>query len=59
MASRHHYLLSLSTMFKCLFLFSKPNFMWSILRERGKKVDVNSPGHMTKMAAMPIYVKNL
>ena len=29
---------------------SKPNFMW-----RGVKVDINGPGHMTKMAAMPIY----
>ena len=31
----------------------KPNFMWSVLRkgERG-------PGHMTMMAAMPIYGKN-
>ena len=25
----------------------------------GKKVCSNGPGHMTKMAAMPIYVKNL
>ena len=28
---------------------SKPNFVWSI----------NGPGHMTKMAATPIYGKNL
>ena len=27
--------------------------------EGGKKVYVNGPGHMTKMAAMPIYDKNL
>ena len=27
--------------------------------ERGTKVCINGPGHMTKMAAMPIYVKNL
>ena len=26
---------------------------------RGTKVCSNGPGHMTKMAAMPIYVKNL
>ena len=25
----------------------------------GKKVYINGPGHMTKMAAMPIYSKNL
>ena len=27
--------------------------------ERGTKVCINGPGHMTKMAAMPIYGKNL
>ena len=27
--------------------------------EGGRKVYINGPGHMTKMAAMPIYVKNL
>ena len=27
--------------------------------EGGKKVCINGPGHMTKMAAMPIYGKNL
>ena len=27
--------------------------------ERGPKVYTNGPGHMTKMAAMPIYGKNL
>ena len=27
--------------------------------EGGTKVYINGPGHMTKMAAMPIYVKNL
>ena len=26
--------------------------------EGGTKVYINSPGHMTKMAAMPIYGKN-
>ena len=35
---------------------SKPNFMWSLL---GKGERKNGPGHMTKMAAMPIYGKNL
>ena len=38
---------------------SKPNFMWSLLWEGGTKVSINGPGHMTKMAAMPIYGKNL
>ena len=28
-------------------------------REGGTKVCINGPGHMTKMAAMPIYGKNL
>ena len=27
--------------------------------EMGTKVCINGPGHMTKMAAMPIYSKNL
>ena len=27
--------------------------------DRGTKVRLNGPGHMTKMAAMPIYGKNL
>ena len=27
--------------------------------ERGTKVYINGPGHMTKMAAIPIYGKNL
>ena len=27
--------------------------------ERGTEVYINGPGHMTKMAAMPIYGKNL
>ena len=27
--------------------------------EGGKKVYINGPGHMTKIAAMPIYGKNL
>ena len=35
---------------------SKPNIMWSILRRGGTKLYINGPGHMTKMAAMPIYV---
>ena len=38
---------------------SKPNFMWNFLWEGVTKVDKNGPGHMTKMAARPIYGKNL
>ena len=39
---------------------SKPNLMWSLLgKERRKFIFINRPGHMTKMAAMPIYGKNL
>ena len=34
---------------------SKLNFMWSHPWQGGKKVYINGPGHMTKMAAMPIY----
>ena len=34
---------------------SKPNFMLCHLRKWGR----NGPGHMTKVAAMPIYGKNL
>ena len=36
----------------------KPNFIWSLHGLGEKKVCSNSPGHMTKMAAMPIYGKN-
>ena len=38
---------------------SKPNFMWSFLGKGGTKVYINRPGRMTKVAAMPIYGKNL
>ena len=39
---------------------SKPNFIWSLLgKGGGTKVYINGPGHMTKMAAMPIYGKHL
>ena len=30
-----------------------------LLRDGGTKICSNGPGHSTKMAAMPIYVKNL
>ena len=36
---------------------SKPNIKWSIVRkERGVKVNINGPGHITKMAAMAIKI---
>ena len=38
---------------------SKPNFIWSLLGKGGKKVYMDGPGHMTKIAATPIYGKNL
>ena len=37
---------------------SKPNFMQSLLG-KGERKFVYGPGHMTKMAAMPIYGKSL
>ena len=37
---------------------SKPNFMRSLLRKGGRKIFINGPGHMTKMATMPIYGKH-
>ena len=42
---------------------SKPNFMLRLIGMvgggGGTKVCINGPGQMTKMAAMPIYGKNL
>ena len=54
----------------CLVKFSKDfssetsrpisiKFHMQPLDRRGKKVNIFRPGHMTKMAAMPIYGKNL
>ena len=37
----------------------KVKFHMELLWDRGTKVCSNSPGHITKMAAMPIYVKNI
>ena len=37
----------------------KANFHVEHLWEGGTKVLINGPGHVTKMAAMPIYGKNL
>ena len=37
----------------------KAKFYVELLWEGGTKVCINGPGHMTKMAAMPIYGKNL
>ena len=36
----------------------KAKFYMKHLWERGTNVYINNPGHMTKMAAMPIYGKN-
>ena len=38
---------------------SKPNFKLSRLGKKERKFLINGPCHMTKMAAMPIYGKNL
>ena len=38
---------------------SKPNFYVEPPLEGGKKDCINGPGHKTKMAAKPIYGKNL
>ena len=37
---------------------SKPNFIASIYGKGESIVFINNPGHMIKMAAMPIYGKN-
>ena len=37
----------------------KAKFYVELQWEGGTKVCINGPGHMTKMAAMPIYGKNL
>ena len=37
---------------------SKANFFVELPWEGGKKVYINGPGHLTKMAAMLIYGKN-
>ena len=51
---------------QCLNIFSsetalpiKAKFYVESPWEGGMKVYINGPGHMTKMAAMPIYGKNL
>ena len=51
---------------QCLKIFSsetalsiKAKFYLKPPWEGGTKVYINGPGHMTKMAAMPIYGKNL
>ena len=51
---------------QCLNIFSsetalpiKAKFYVKSPWEGGTKVYINGPGHMTKMAAMPIYGKNL
>ena len=37
----------------------KPSFMWSFNGMEERKFVQNSPGHMTKMAAIPKYGKNM
>ena len=51
------------TIFKVLLLSNRlanqSQISWEPPWEGGKKVYINGPGHMTKMAAMPIYGINL
>ena len=53
----------MASIFKDLFLENRSANQSQILCEPpweiGKKVYINGPGHMTKMAATPIYDKNL
>ena len=55
--------LSLFTLFKDLLLTNhctnQSQILYVLSLGRGTKVCINGPGHMTKMAAMPIYGKNL
>ena len=51
---------------QCLNIFSsetalpiKAKFYMETPWEGGTKIYINGPGHMTKMASMPIYGKNL
>ena len=37
----------------------KANFIWSLNKLKGMKVYTNELGHMTSMAVMPIYGKDL
>ena len=41
-----------------LFKLSQSIKMWQHLCLMGTKVYISGPGHMTKMASMPIYGKN-
>ena len=54
---------SLFTLFKDLLLrnhcTNQSQILYVLSLGRGTKVCINGPGHMTKMAAMPIYGKNL
>ena len=52
--------------FKLKFCFSqkllgylKPNIMWKLLRVVKEKIYTTDVGHMTKMAATPIYSKHI
>ena len=55
--------LYMTTIFKHVLHWNRLANQSQILRgaswEGGTKVYINGPGHMTKMAAMPIYGKNL
>ena len=48
-----------STIFKDLPLVNQSQFSCGVSLGSGNKVYINGLGHMTKMAATPIYGKNL
>ena len=45
-------------MFNYSLFISKPNVMCESPQEGGRKVYINGPDHITKVAAMAIYGKN-
>ena len=50
----------MTIIFKLLrnYLANQSQILFGASLERGDKIYINCPGHMTKMAAMPIYGKN-
>ena len=59
MVRRHRHPSTISNVFSSETAWSiKAKFYVEPPWEEGTKVCINSPGHMTKMAAMPIYGKN-
>ena len=63
MKAGHRHPLSLSILFNIFFPettgLTEAKFILELLQDGGMKVYIFGPGHMTKMAAMLIYGKNL